>query len=339
MKYNGLDVYDITINDGDIGIGATSLVSLPAMQSSFLHFNEESPQFMFADEEKRELVGAIMIPDKLIFRKIEDRAFYVNFTEQVIRDLTSKMIKSGTAGLFTIQHEVEVEDGQIDVLEVWVKDSEDDKSVALGIDEPIGTAFMKVKVNNEVVWNSVKESGLTGFSIELDASIVKKNELFNEQKEPETQMKITDVFSNSVEVNGTVLYFNSELAEKAYLVEDAEGKPAPYSGEFTHADVKYTVDNGVVTEAVNIQLSVEESIKKLSDAFSAVNERIDGILATEKAIEEKEAELELLKSQFEKEKEDFAKLKESNPDSKVELRLSANIAENGSVGREWLSKF
>ena len=37
MKYNGLDVYDITLGKDDIGIKATSLVTLPAMESQFLH--------------------------------------------------------------------------------------------------------------------------------------------------------------------------------------------------------------------------------------------------------------------------------------------------------------
>ena len=98
MKYNGFDVYDITLQENDLGIKATSLVTIPAIDSPFLHFNEDKPQFIFANEEKQELVGAIMIPDKLIYRNINGHKFYVNFTKEVIRDLTSKMIKSGAAG-------------------------------------------------------------------------------------------------------------------------------------------------------------------------------------------------------------------------------------------------
>ena len=94
MKYNGLDVFDIKVSKNDIGISATSLVELPATQSSFLHFGKESPQFKFVDEEKRELIGAIMIPDKFIFRKVNDIPFYVNFTAEVIRELTTKMLLS-----------------------------------------------------------------------------------------------------------------------------------------------------------------------------------------------------------------------------------------------------
>ena len=87
MKYNGLDVYDITLQKNDIGISATSLVTLPAMESQFLYFNKDKPQFMFSDEEKGELIGAFMIPDKLIYRDVGGYKFYVNFTKEVISDL------------------------------------------------------------------------------------------------------------------------------------------------------------------------------------------------------------------------------------------------------------
>lgn len=338
MKYNGLDIFDIVLRDGDYGIGATSLVTLPATESNFLHFGKDDVQFKFADEEKRELIGAIMIPDKPIFRKIGDHSFYVNFTQNVIRELTSKMLKTGTVGLFTIQHMAEVVGDDVEVQEVWVKETETDKSTAFGIDEPIGSSFMKVKINSEAIWKAIKEFGLTGFSIELDASIARKNEMFNKKPEIEI-MKITDVFSNTINVNGVDLYFNSELAAKTYLVSaDSEGKPTAYSGEFSHADVKYTVENGVVTEAINIQLSTDEAIKKLSDGFEAVTSRIDGLVTSEKAIEDKEAELELLKEQFEIEKADFAKLKEKGVD-KVVTSFASSIASNQGEARNWFAKF
>lgn len=338
MKYNGLDVYDITLGKDDIGIKATSLVTLPAMESNFLHFNEDKPQFIFASEEKRELIGAIMIPDKLIYRNIGGNKFYVNFTSDVISNLVSRMIKSGTAGLFTIQHKHEVEENGIDVQEVWIKESEVDKSTNFEINEPIGTAFMKVKVNDERIWKSIKEYGLNGFSIELDASIVEKNELLFKKETPK-EMSIKDVFENSVEVNGVELHFNSDLGKGTYLVSATEeGKPSPYSGEFNHNNVVYKVENGIVLEAEDVQLSTKEAIESLISEFNAVKDSVSAIMTSKEAIEAKEAELELLKSQFESEKEEFAKLKQKGF-SKVSTNLSKNISDAGSVGKAWLKKF
>lgn len=340
MKYNGLNVFDITLTENDIGIGATSLVTLPAMESQFVHFDEDKPQFIFADEEKREIVGAFMIPDKLIYRNIDGNKFYVNFTKEVIRELTSRMIKTGTAGLFTVQHKYEVEDGGIDIQEIWIKESDNDKSMDFDIDEPFGTAFMKVKVNDERIWKHVKESGLNGFSIELDASIVEKNELLFKQDEPKTKkMNIKDVFANDVEVGGVKLHFNAELGKGAYLVtESEEGRPDAYTGEFSYEGVAYKVENGIVLEAENVELSTREAIENLLTEFSTVKETVESILTKSSEIEEREAELELLKTQLQADKEAFQEMKEKGV-PKVNTNLSVNIPENGVASRDWLNKF
>ena len=337
MKYNGLDVYDITLVDSDIGIKATSLVTLPAIDSNFLHFNEEKPQFTFASEEKRELIGAIMIPDRLIYRNINSQKFYVNFTKEVIRELTSKMIKSGTAGLFTIQHKHDVSDGGVDVQEVWIKESETDKSVEFGITEPIGTAFMKVKVNDENIWKQIKENGLNGFSIELDASIVEKNELLFKQED--NKMSIKDVFENAIKVNGVELHFNSALGKNTYLVTESEdGKAVAYSGEFNHDNVIYKVKDGVVFESEDVQLSTKEAIENLLTEFSEVKESITAIMLSKVAIEEKEAELELLRTQFQADKEAFTALKQKGI-PKVETNFSKSVVDSGLASKNWIQKF
>jgi hypothetical protein len=283
-----------------------------------------------------------MIPDKLIYRNIDGFKFWVNFTADTIRELTSNMIKSGTAGLFTIQHKHDANEGDIDVQEVWIKETENDKSIDFGIEEPIGTSFMKVKVNNELIWNEIKESGLNGFSIELDASIVEKNELlFNKEEEPkkEVKMNITDVFTNSVEVNGVKLHFNSDLKKNTYLVTENEaGLPEAYSGAFSYESINYSVVDGVVLEAVNVELSTKESIESLSAEFAAVKETMENIMLSKASLEEKEAELALLQTQFEADKEAFAALKATGI-KKFEINLSKAIADKGVASKNWLSKF
>lgn len=340
MKYNGLDIYDIMLGGEDFGIKATSLVTLPAMESQFIHFNEDKPQFIFASEEKRELVGAIMIPDKLIYRNINGHKFWVNFEKSVIKELTSRMIKSGTAGLFTVQHKHEVMDGAIEVQEVWIKESENDKSVGFDIHEPIGTSFMKVKVNDELIWNQIKESGLNGFSIELDASIVEKQDLlFKKDEKKLNKMKITDVFTNTIEANGVKLYFNSSLGKNTYLVSEGEdNKPVAFTGEFNHDSVIYKVENGVVFEATDVELSTKEAIEGLNSSFAEVKQTMEALISGQANIAEKEEELRLLNEQFQLEKDAFAALKQKGT-KKIEVNLSKSIAQLGATSKSWLSQF
>lgn len=339
MKHNGLDVYDIIIGEGDIGIGATSLVTLPATESSFLHFGKDLPQFKFADEEKQELIGAIMIPEKLIFRQIGDKKFYVNFTKEVIRELTTKMLKDGTVGLFTIQHGGTIIDGDVEVQEVWVKETDEDKSSAFGIEEPIGTTFMKVNVKNPVIWNAVKDNGLNGFSIELDASIVKKSELFNKVEEPknEKEMKINDFFKSSIEANETSMFFNGELKVGTLIfTENKEGLPEAYSGDFAFKSVNYSVVDGVVKEAENIEVTVKEAIQALSERFDAQEAAALAVTAKQKEIDEKEAELDILKTQFLADKETFEKAKVKKKE--VKLNLATQLSQAGGTS-SWLAQF
>ena len=65
---------------------------------------------------------------------------------------------------FTQQHK-EIADG-VSVIESWVKTSENDKSVDLGIDAPIGTWFVGAKIDNEKIWQGIKEGNMKGFSVE-----------------------------------------------------------------------------------------------------------------------------------------------------------------------------
>jgi hypothetical protein len=53
------------------------------------------------------------------------------------------------------------------VVESWIiDDSKSDKSRLYGFDLPKGTWMISMKVNNDKIWNDVKEGKVKGFSIE-----------------------------------------------------------------------------------------------------------------------------------------------------------------------------
>ncbi len=59
-------------------------------------------------------------------------------------------------------------------VETWIKEDEvHDKSVMHGFNEPIGTWFAAMKVNNDEIWNKVKAGEVKGFtSTSLNKEIV-----------------------------------------------------------------------------------------------------------------------------------------------------------------------
>ena len=151
------------------GIEAISLVEFPAIESDWVFFNKD--QFLTLaklDEEQKTLVGAVLIPNKEIPRYDQelDEKYVVFFTEETIKQAQELFMSSLRNNSATYEHKVPVEG--MTVVESWIKeDKKNDKSNSYGFNKlPIGTWFVKMKVRNDEIWNSVKEGKVKGFSIE-----------------------------------------------------------------------------------------------------------------------------------------------------------------------------
>lgn len=177
-----LPLYDIDLGDlsSENGMFRISLVARPAIEENFIHFNEEKIQF-FKDEEKRQVVGPIMIPNKPIYRRNNEVGeYYIRFTEKAIDDIMYKYSKDGKFNLFNIEHTDQNFDG-VTMLEIWKKESDADKSSKYGYNLPDGTVFVKAQIEDEGLWSSIKTGEINGFSIEIKADI--KNSKLEEMSE------------------------------------------------------------------------------------------------------------------------------------------------------------
>ena len=151
------------------GVEAISLVEFPAIEENWVFFNKD--QFLTLaklDEEQKTLVGAVLIPNKEIPRydQEQDEKFVVFFTEETIKQAQELFMSSLRNNSATFEHKVPV-DGMT-VVESWIKeDKKNDKSNSFGFKNlPIGTWFVKMKVNNNEIWEKVKNKEIKGFSIE-----------------------------------------------------------------------------------------------------------------------------------------------------------------------------
>ena len=68
------------------------------------------------------------------------------------------------------------------MLEVWMKESDNDKSTDYGYDLPNGTVFVKAKIESDELFAAIKSGEINGFSIEIKADIkpTNNNEQMNE---------------------------------------------------------------------------------------------------------------------------------------------------------------
>ena len=149
------------------GIDAISIVEHPAIEEDFITMSKEHKfEFKEVDNEKRILMGAAMIPEKPIYRVDGGEEYYVFFTKETIRRASELYLMNGKQGNATLEHEEKI-DG-LSLVESWIiEDSDKDKSRAYGLEYPVGTWMVSMKVNNEDIWEEyVKEGRVKGFSIE-----------------------------------------------------------------------------------------------------------------------------------------------------------------------------
>jgi hypothetical protein len=154
-----------------MGIEAISIVESPAIESNFIALNKQHKlEFKAMDSEKRVLLGPALIPNKPIYRHQElngkEEEFYVYFSKATIEKASQLYMMRGNQAKTTIEHQFGV-DGAI-VVETWLKvDEVNDKSVAYGFNDPVGTWYVAMKIVNDEIWNDfVKTGKVKGFSIE-----------------------------------------------------------------------------------------------------------------------------------------------------------------------------
>lgn len=157
--------YDID-EAGLLGVQAISLVEFPAIEVDFIALSAQNKvQLSTIQEERRMVYGAALIPDKLIYREDGDGTpYYAQFTSKLIEKVAHNFLIKNLQHNHTVEHTFAVTG--LTVVESWLKEGDSDKSVALGFELPNGTWFVGVKVENDEVWNQVKEGKIKGFSIE-----------------------------------------------------------------------------------------------------------------------------------------------------------------------------
>ena len=182
----------------DEGVFAVSLVEYPAIKSDFVALSAEEVKFADIDREKRIVMGAALIPNKLIYRESpEGEPFYMYFSEDTVRKTSELYFKKSKHGNATIEHAFGV--GGITAVEAWIVDNpEMDKSKHYGLIVPKGTWMLSMKIDNDQVWDEYVKSGrVKGFSIEGTFSkAVELKEVEEEMSKEDAIQALRDFFSS-----------------------------------------------------------------------------------------------------------------------------------------------
>lgn len=123
----------------------------------------------FFDDEKRVLIGAAMVPNKMIHRYDSlGNLYYVFFSKETIKKMADKFLKQKRTDETSIEHNGrKLGADKVYITESWVsEDPVKDKSAAYGFELPTGTWFVSMKVEDDEVWKQIKNKSLNGFSVE-----------------------------------------------------------------------------------------------------------------------------------------------------------------------------
>ena len=154
-------------NDELNGIEAISIVEKPAIEEDFVALKDiEEVKFAKLDDEKRILLGPVLIPNKPILRRGKEDNYYIYFSRDTVRKASELYLKKGNQGKSTLEHEHSI--NGLTLVESWiVEDKEKDKSNLYGMNVALGTWMGAIKVDNDEIWNEYVKSGkVKGFSIE-----------------------------------------------------------------------------------------------------------------------------------------------------------------------------
>ena len=150
----------------EIGVEAISIVENGAIESDFIVLKNQEIKLAEISKEKRLLMGALLIPDKPIYRNGDEGEYYIFFSKDTVEKASQMYLQNSNQNNSTLEHKDQLKG--LSLVQTWiVEDKEKDKSALYGIDVPVGTWMGAVKVNNDDVWQEyVKTKKVNGFSIE-----------------------------------------------------------------------------------------------------------------------------------------------------------------------------
>ena len=190
-----MKIVELVLDDNEeSGIEAISIVESPAIESDFVALKSEEVKLAEVDKEKKILMGALLIPNKPIYRKTEGDEYYIYFSKDTVLKASQRYLTNGYQNNSTLEHSDNLEG--LTLVESWiVEDEVQDKSRKYGLNVPVGTWMGTVKVNNEKIWNEfVKEGKVKGFSIEgFFADKIKASKMNKEQEADLLLSKITSI--------------------------------------------------------------------------------------------------------------------------------------------------
>lgn len=359
-----MDLFSLDLPDGEQKEFQIALVDEPAIERDWMAFGKNkqcfnltsngqtfkliSRNFSIESEDKRIISGYAMIADLEIPRYDEVRGAYnCVFRKNAIEKIWLNFQRNNLNTNTNIMHQTNQFAKGVFVCESIFLDKERGAKAHEGFtQESDGSWFISMKIENEEIWNQVKEGKFKGFSIEGRFTeeieiftqlkeIFKTNkmskqtlkdkfkEFFKENPEAKEALSKAMKFEKAMLVDGTEVTVEPALeVGAAMVVMNAEGEPIPAPiGEYQLEDGSVVVVEveGIIAEIKEPMLEEEEIEPIVEEPMNADSEqkvkRIIESIVKEKIFEVAKinaflkAENETLKKDFVELQANFSKFK------------------------------
>lgn len=166
---DGIPVYRVLVDDERDGMVRVSLVDDPAVMSDFVAFDAQKRAQMFAveNEDKRLAFGVVARADFPIFRNDPVNGdHYVIFPADTIREMAQKYLTEGRADRVDLMHDGD-DVGGVHLVQWFLKDSAKGVAPAGFDDIADGSLFAEYHVEDDAIWQQIKDGTFKGFSMEV----------------------------------------------------------------------------------------------------------------------------------------------------------------------------
>ena len=243
-----------------------SLVDDPAVQSDFLAFKNQEQErkvlsYAVQDEDKHLVLGVVMRADFPIYRRDPDGfEYYIIYKADTIRTMAEKYLAENRQNIVSLMHQDGSDVEGVQMVQYFIKGKGLEPEGFDGI--AAGSLFAEFHVENEEVWQAVKEGTYKGFSLEGIFDLVPEHDAEDVQRIVDTlEGKFKTILKNTkmaklkgllarlakaivnlgnITTDKGILSWDGEEDLKAgdsVFIEDAEGnRVAASDGEYVTED-------------------------------------------------------------------------------------------------------
>ena len=143
-----------------------ALVNQMAIESDWMAFNKHQ-KFKVISKDRKIVSGYAMIADLPIYRNEKGREFEVVFRKESIEKIVFNFMRNGLTKNTNLDHQTGKFNDGVYVFESFMIDSQRGIKAPEGFkQEPDGSWFVSMKIENDEVWKSVLDGTYKGFSVE-----------------------------------------------------------------------------------------------------------------------------------------------------------------------------